>query len=76
MEDYLETYYEIVAGFYSNPDHPKLVEIEETQGRGGMWEYAKELTDKFQEKYKNHFWDGDFYDKIDEFMEYELNLTK
>lgn len=70
--DYLETFYEIVAGFYSSPDSKVLQEIEEEQGRGGLWEFAEKLTDEFQEQYKNFEWDGEFFDIIDEFLKVRL----
>lgn len=73
FDEYLETYYEIVAGIYNNPDNTILQNIEETQGRGGMWELTKKLTDEFQEKYKEHIWDGDFFDAIDKFLQEKLN---
>ena len=44
----------------------------EAQGRGGLYELAKELTDKFENKYKGKEWDGEFFDTINEFLEEEL----
>ena len=69
---YLETYYEIVAGFYSNPNSPVLKEIEEGVGRGGLWDFAKELTDEFETIHKDREWDGDYFDELDNFIETKL----
>jgi hypothetical protein len=49
-----------------------LEKIESTQGRGGMWEFAEKLTDEFMELYKDFVWDGEFFDKIDEFLNSKL----
>lgn len=70
-----ETFYEMVAGFYSNPDNEFLNKIENDQGRGGMWELAKDLTDKFEKKYQDTPWGDegfDYYESIDKFLEEEL----
>jgi len=66
--EFLETFYEIVAAFYSNPTSRRLQDIEENEGRGGMWEYAQKLTEQFQELHKDREWDGEFYDEIDNFL--------
>lgn len=70
--EYLETFYEIVAGFYNNPQSKVLEDIENTKGRGGMWEFAEQLTDEFIKKYEDFEWDGEFFDKIDEFLREKL----
>jgi hypothetical protein len=67
-QDYLETFYEIVAAFYSNSESEILSNIEENLGRGGMWEYATELTDEFQKLHVGREWDGEFFDEIDNFL--------
>lgn len=65
---YLETFYEIVVGFYSNPHSEVLIEIKNNQ----MWAFAMQLTDEFEEINKDRFWDGEFYDEIDEFLNEKL----
>ncbi|MGL5713275.1 MAG: hypothetical protein ACRCX2_09670 [Paraclostridium sp.] len=70
--EYLEAFYEIVANFYLHTHSKVLEEIETTKGRGGMWEFAESLTDEFMEKYKDFEWDGEFFDKIDEFLKNKL----
>ena len=66
--EYLETYYEIVAAFHFNSTSKFLDEVQQEQGRGGMWEYAQTLTNEFQELHKDREWDGDFYDELDNFL--------
>jgi hypothetical protein len=53
-----------VAYFYSNQENETLMEIENTQGRGGMWELAETLTNEFQKIYQNITW-GDVLDWMD-----------
>jgi hypothetical protein len=76
VTDYLETFYEIVAFFYSNQENEFLLNIENTQGRGGMWELANTLTDEFQKLHENTPWgeasDLDFYDTLYEFLNERL----
>lgn len=70
-----ETFYEIVAGFYSMSDNKFLQEVEDTAGRGGMWELVEDLTNKFERKYKNTDWedrDMSYFKAIEEFLEEEL----
>ena len=66
--EFLETFYEIVAAFYSNPASRVLQNIEENEGRGEMWEYATKLTKQFQELHKDKVWDGEFFDEINNFL--------
>ena len=79
-EDYFETFYEIVAAFYNDAqrDDPGsiLENIENTKGRGGMWLYAMELTEKFEELHKDKAWgesdDDNWFDAIEEFLKDKL----
>jgi hypothetical protein len=78
-EDYLETFYEMV-GFitqvlvdeYPDPEN-FIIKRNEEQGRGGLYELAKELTDEFQDLHANRQWDGDFFDEIRSFLNKKLN---
>lgn len=74
FESWTETHHEIVSAIARNPEdaHNKVNDIEATQGIGGLYEFAKELTDKFEEKYKGREWDGEFFDTIYEFIEEEF----
>lgn len=77
-----ETFYEVVDKIswldsectYFN--YPTLENVIETQGRGGLYELAKELTDKFELKFKDVEWGvdefTDYYDELEKFLEKEL----
>ena len=73
-----ETHFEICANIgialaNSSPFLPdRLEKVHQEKGHGGMYELAEELTDKFEEKYKDREWDGDFFDTIEEFIEEEF----
>lgn len=80
LTNLLEVHYEIVDKIslnimedymFPNPSSP-LVRIYNGSGRNALYEIAKELTLKFQEKYKDHTFDGDFIDLIDAFMNEEI----
>lgn len=68
--EYLETHFEVVSAIVRQLDNEKSTSyhIRETQGLGGLYELAEELTDEFQEKYENYEFDGDFLDLIDLFL--------
>jgi hypothetical protein len=73
-----ETFYEVVDRI-SWIDHectyskyPTLENVIETQGRGGLYTLAYELTQNFENYYQGRVWDGDYFETIDEFLEKEL----
>lgn len=78
--EYLETYYEIVA-FITECEHfhfpsntaKKLLElkhsVEITKGIGGLYELAEDLTDKFMKQYENYTFDGDYFEKLEEYFD-------
>jgi len=72
--DYLETFYEVVAYFYSDPNNECLELVEHEKGRGGMWELAESLTDEFQELHKDTNWgeELDWHDTLDQFLTEKL----
>lgn len=74
FDSWMETHHEIVSAIARNPEdaHNKVNDIEATKGTGGLYEFAKELTDKFEEKYKGKEWDGELFDAIEEFIEEEF----
>lgn len=77
LDDYLETYYEIVSRMEAQLHAEEGVVYENycEQGTGYLYSTAKELTDKFMDKYRDYEWDGDFLYKMDEFwQEYFENL--
>jgi len=72
--DYLETFYEVVAYFYSYQENEFLLNIENEKGRGGMWILAEELTDEFHAKYEDILWGNelDWHDTLDQFLTEKL----
>ena len=68
-DGFLETYFEIVTYIFANMDKdPLLKNIYENQGRRGMYEHAKRLTERFEDLHKNRLWDGEFYDELEKFF--------
>jgi hypothetical protein len=76
FDSWYETHHEIVAAMTYNLNLPqyngRAREIENAQGTGGLYELAKELTDKFENANENKEWDGEFFDEIELFLEKEL----
>ncbi|MCA6431217.1 MAG: hypothetical protein IM613_17415 [Cytophagales bacterium] len=76
FSSWYETFYEIAAaiGIEANGFEPSglVAQTLEVQGTGGLYELAKELTDKFEMSNKGREWDGDFFDEIEAFIEKEL----
>ncbi len=71
FDDYLETYFEIVGGiFYAmNSQEPSVVRLRyEEQGRGGMYNLAKEWADEFHSLHSDTKWDGDWIEVLEEFF--------
>lgn len=71
---WLQTFYEVVAGFYSNTKSEVLNQIENTGSRADMWQFAEVLTDEFEDIHKGRKWnlDGEFFDEIDNFLKEKL----
>lgn len=69
-DDYLETYFEVVQHLVLTLDneYSKSFSTREAEGIGGLYTLAKQWTNEFQRKYKNYFFDGDWLDKIDDFL--------
>lgn len=78
FSDWHETHFEIVQAIALEmmKDEPSGIAAErhEQQGHGGLYELAKELTDKFEEEFKDIEWglDLEYFDKIEEFIQREL----
>lgn len=72
--NWIETYYLVVETITDSLhlSGNKAYVIQESNGLGGLWDLAKELTDKFELQYKGKEWDGDYFDTIDEFLDKEL----
>jgi hypothetical protein len=72
-----ETYFEIVAAITLDMESGRATdgvcaERAASQGRGGLWELAEELTKKFEVLHKGRIWDGEYYDALDSFLTEEL----
>lgn len=73
-----ETHFEVVSNIFvftswdSIIQPEKLRSINEKEGHTGLYNLAKELTDKFEEKNKGRKWNGEFYDEVEEFVKQEI----
>jgi hypothetical protein len=71
-----ETHYEVVQAItlIAQKDEPYGIvqERREAQGHGGLYELAEELTDEFERTYTQHFWHGEFFDTIEEWLNEKL----
>lgn len=65
-KSWLETYHEIVR----NP----LIDKYPFDGRGDEWNKCFEWTNEFEELNKGRYWDGEFFDEIDKFVENKCKL--
>ena len=73
-----ETHFEIVDEIvrrlnFDSKGETRLSKLHNQVGRGGLYELAEELTDKFELKFKDREWDGEFFDEIEEFCSFELD---
>lgn len=66
---YLETFYQVVE-FMTLCDKEGTNKVMcSLDGIGGRWELAENLTDKFEELYKNEDWtEIDWFDTLDEYL--------
>lgn len=78
--EYLETYYEIVAFITAceyQQNTSKLIDgmiklkssVEQEKGIGGLYELAEDLTDKFMKQYEDYTFDGDYFEKLEEYFD-------
>ena len=67
-----ETHHEIVSSVYWHVENGKnsiAAQIQSDKGRGGLYELAKELTDQFEEEYKDETWEEtDWFETLEEFL--------
>ena len=74
FNNWQETHFEIVDVIVQWLNQPKenipnvILKVENTQGRAGLYDLAKEWTDEFEQLYKDKEWDGEWLDTIDEFI--------
>jgi hypothetical protein len=68
---WIETHHEIVSAIIlslHNDEETHFKQVNETQGTGGIWELAEDLTDEFLNLHKDREWDGEFFDEIEQFI--------
>ena len=67
---WMETHHEIVAHLTSTVDFSGSAAhfAISTGGTGRLYELAEDLTDKFEQQFKGHDWDGDFFDHMGNFL--------
>ncbi len=78
LEEYLETYFEIVESITlaMQFDTDTVVhQVYAAQGRGGLYELAKQWTDEFQSLYGDREWDSEWLDVITDFFNSKNKLT-
>lgn len=77
FDNWHETHFEVVTEInlqiIENRPCKRIYETLEKIGHGGLYELAKELTDKFEEQNKGVEWDGDWFDAIQDFLSEELS---
>lgn len=73
---WVETHHEVVSKIAEeiSKDQPtgKVEEIHSAYGLGGLYELGEQLTDEFEVLHREHEWDGDFFDTIDEWLNEKL----
>lgn len=77
FDSWQETHFEVVSEITKELRKDKFTskvieERHEKQGTGGMYELAEELTDEFEKLYEGKFWDGEFFEAIEEFLKEKL----
>ena len=78
LDCYLETHFEIVQSITIEwlKDEPqgKVKEKQEESGHGGLYELAKDLTDKFEKLHEKTEWGFElgYLETLEEFIENEL----
>lgn len=76
--NWIETYHEIVKYIalklhYDETDEAgsHILSRYSEGGTGATYEIAEEWTDEFEQNNKGRFWDGEFFDEIDEFCDFK-----
>jgi len=70
-----ETHFEVVseiAGLRESGTNSKIKEINQTQGTGGFYKLAEQLTDEFESLNKGREWDGEFFEELESFLHERL----
>ena len=76
IQGWLDTYYHISTdiGQIKKMWSPRLDRLHKRlQGSPGWRDLAEELTDEFELINKDRFWDGEFYEEVDDFVSRKIN---
>lgn len=80
LTNYLETYFEVVSYITLSLDIDTTIqsvtifhEVQETQGRVGLYTLAKRWTNDFEKLYYGRVWDGEWFDVLYKFLENKVN---
>jgi hypothetical protein len=67
---YLETHFEISAYLMETIERPGNIshDTHKEKGRGGLYELAQQLADRFTKETAGTNWNGDFFDEMDKFI--------
>ncbi len=77
MASWAETCCEIAMQMMGDDMEPLREHITDAGGRVAMHSHAQQWADEFQERYKDQFWDGEFYEYVDAFLkEKQLLMLK
>lgn len=72
-----ETHFEVVQAIAIEwaKDKPTglVAQRQAEKGHCGLYELAEELTDEFELKNKDRFWDGEFFEEIADFTRKKLH---
>jgi hypothetical protein len=72
FDSWQETHFEVVQAItiIALQDTPTgvVAEVQESQGHGGLYHLAEELTDAFEKEFAGHEWDGEFFDTIEDWL--------
>lgn len=72
---FIETHHEIcfaMAILDQDDNSPVMVQAHETEGLGGIYELSESLAHKFEAEHKGYDFDGDYMDKMEEFISKHL----
>lgn len=73
FDSWQETHFEVVKNITQNSLNLTIEKVMSEKGTGGLYELAKDLTNEFEELYKNKNWDGEFFDTLELFLNKKLN---
>lgn len=74
-----ETHFEVVDEIvrrlnFDEKQETPISKLRNKLGRSGMYDLAEDITDRFEEEFKNFKWDGEFFDEIEKFCIEELDV--